>query len=167
MNTFLLYWNPFFSSYKLDRFLDEFDFYEGRDVLRDDEDDWDRSPNDFDWSVIQHEKAHKGDRFFFIRVGYEKPTGLIGAGHFISEPFEDEDWSGQGRKTYYMKMEWDDVVNPTSDKVLPTEALAAAIPEIEWSKGKAGVMVTQDVADKLEALWKEHLQKVAEIVLID
>jgi len=47
MNTFLLYWNPYFSSYKLSRFLDEFDFPEGKDVLTED-DDWDRSPNDFD-----------------------------------------------------------------------------------------------------------------------
>ena len=66
-----------------------------------------------------------------------------------------------------MKMEWDDVVNPTSDNVLPTEALAAAIPEIEWTKGKAGVMVSQEVADKLEVLWEEHLQRVTEKVLID
>ena len=80
MNTFLLYWNPFFSSYKLERFLDEFDFPEGVDVLTD-LDEWDRSPNDFDWSIVEHEKAHAGDRFVFIKVGYEKPIGIVGVGH--------------------------------------------------------------------------------------
>ena len=160
MATFLLFWNPFFSSYKLQRFLNEFNFASGRNVLRSAEKDWDRSPNFFDWSIIEHEKAHKGDRFFFIRVGYEKPTGLIGAGHFVSEPFEDEDWSGQGRKTYYVKMVWEDIVNPVSDKVLKTEDLAVAIPEIVWTKGKAGVMISEDVAAKLEALWSKHLEEI-------
>ena len=33
MATFLLYWNPYFSSYKLERFLEEFNFPEGKDIL--------------------------------------------------------------------------------------------------------------------------------------
>ena len=159
MNTFLLYWNPFFSSYKLKRFLNEFNFPEGVDVLTDD-DDWDRSPNCFDWSVVEHEKAHKGDRFVFVKVGYEKPTGIIGVGHFSSEPFADEDWSGQGRKIYYMKMDWESVIKPTSDKILKTDKLNEAIPEVMWSRGKAGVMVTPEVAGKIEALWQKHLEEI-------
>lgn len=159
MNTFLLYWNPFFSSYKLERFLDEFNFPKGKDVLTDD-DDWDRSPNDFDWSIFEHENAHVGDRFVFVKVGYEKPTGIIGVGHFTSEPFADEDWSGQGRKTFYMKMDWESVIKPTSDKVLKTNVLIDAIPEVIWSKGKAGILVTPEVAAKIEALWKKHLEEI-------
>ena len=159
MNTFLLYWNPFFSSYKLNRFLDEFDFPEGVDVLTND-DEWDRSPNDFDWSIVEHEKAHAGDRFVFVKVGYKKPTGIVGVGHFTSEPFPDEDWSGQGRKVYYMKMDWESVIKPTSDKVLKTHKLIEAIPEVMWSKGKAGVMVTPAVAEKIESLWQKHLKEI-------
>lgn len=156
MATFLLYWNPHFSSYKLSRFLEEFDFPEGKDVLTED-DDWDRSPNDFDWSIIEHENAHEGDRFVFVKVGYEKPTGIIGVGHFNSDPFEDEDWSGQGRKTFYMGMDWESVIKPTSDKILKTNVLIDAIPEVVWSKGKAGVKVSPEVAEKIEALWRKHL----------
>ena len=159
MATFLLDWNPYFSSYKLDRFLDEFDFPEGVDVLTD-SDDWDRSPNDFDWSIVEHEKAHVGDRFVFIKVGYEKPTGIVGVGHFSSEPFLDEDWSGQGRKIYYMKMDWEAVIKPTSDQILKTNKLIEAIPEVMWSKGKAGVEVAPEIAAKIETLWKKHLESV-------
>ena len=159
MKTFLLYWNPHFSSYKLERFLDEFDFPEGVDVLTE-IDDWDRSPNNFDWSVIEHEKAHAGDRFVFIRVGYEKPTGIVGVGRFITEPFEDKDWSGQGRRTFYMGMEWDSVVNPTSDNVLSTEFLSQAVPEVDWTRGKAGVEVAPEIAGKIEDLWHDHLLKL-------
>ena len=158
MNTFLLYWNPFFSSYKLERFLEEFDFPEGEDILTN-LDEWDRSPNDFDWSVAEHEKAHAGDRFIFVKVGYEKPTGIVGVGHFTSEPFAGKDWSGQGRKTYYMKMDWESVIKPTSDLILKTNVLIDAIPEIMWSKGKAGVMIAPEVAEKVYALWNDHLLK--------
>jgi len=156
MATFLLYWNPLFSSYKMDRFLRDFNFPEGKDVLSD-EPDWNRSPDFFNWSILEHEKAHKGDRFVFIRVGYEKPTGIIGVGTFTSDPYVDEDWSGQGRRIYYMDMRWDSVVNPTSDKVLTTNVLLDAIPEVKWSKGKAGIEVAPEIAAKIEYLWQKHL----------
>lgn len=157
MKTFLLYWNPFFSSYKLDRFLNDFDFKEGKNVLSD-EDDWDRSPDAFNWSILEHEKAHEGDRFIFVKVGYEKPTGIIGVGKFTSEPYVDGDWSGQGRSVYYIDMEWESVVKPDSDKVLSTEKLMEAVPEVNWMKGKAGVEISREIAEKIEALWKEHLE---------
>ena len=160
MATFLLYWNPYFSSYKMDRFLDDFDFPEGVDVLTADNEDWDRSPDFFNWSIVEHERAHEGDKFFFVKVGYAKPTGIIGVGHFTSEPYVDEDWSGQGRKIYYMDMDWETVIKPTSDKVLKTNVLIDAIPEVIWSKGKAGVEVSPEVAEKIEALWKKHLESI-------
>lgn len=159
MKSFLLYWNPFFSSYKMDRFLCDFKFPEGKDVLSD-EPDWDRSPDFFNWSILEHEKANMGDRFIFIKVGYDKPTGIIGVGTFTSDPYEDEDWSGQGRKTYYMDMRWESVVKPDSDKVLPASKLIEAIPEVDWTKGKAGVEVAPEIAAKIETLWKEHLESV-------
>lgn len=160
MNTFLLYWNPHFSSYKLEQFRDDFAF-EGSfygnylDALF----DYDRIPDDFNWSVIEHEKAQEGDRFFFIRVGYEKPTGLIGTGTFVSEPYCGDDWSGQGRRIFYMDMEFDSVVDPASDAVLPTAALKEAVPEVEWSKGKAGTLIAPELAERLQGLWEEHLEK--------
>lgn len=159
MKSFLLYWNPFFSSYKMDRFLRDFKFPEGKDVLSD-EPDWDHSPDFFNWSILEHEKASKGDRFIFIKVGYEKPTGIIGVGTFTSDPYEGEDWSGQGRKIYYMDMRWKSVVKPDSDKVLPASKLIEAIPEVDWTKGKAGVEVSPEIAAKIEALWKKHLESV-------
>ncbi len=159
MATFLLYWNPHFSSYKLDRFLNDFRFPAGKDMLTD-ADSWDRSPDMFNWSIIEHEKAHEGDRFFFVRVGYEKPTGIVGAGHFRSEPYADEDWSGQSRKTFYMDMDFDTVINPTSAGILSTAALAAAIPEIDWTRGRAGVEVPSETAAKIETIWEAHINSV-------
>ena len=66
-----------------------------------------------------------------------------------------------------MDMEWDAVINPKSGKILPTETLAAEIPEIVWSKGKAGVMVSDEVSEKLHSLWEQHLKRVKLKVLVD
>lgn len=159
MKTFLLFWNPHFSSYTPERFLNDFIFPEGKDVLTD-EDNWDRSPSFFNWSVLEHEKAHKGDRFIFVRVGFEKPTGMVGVGTFTSEPYVDRDWTGQGREVYYLDMRWESVVNPTSDKILKTETLIKVIPEIVWSRGKSGVEVAPEIAAKIEALWQKHIEAI-------
>ncbi len=156
MNTLILTWNTYFSSYKLDRFFNDFHFPEGKDMLTD-TDEWDRSPDHFNWSIADYMNAHAGDRFFFIRVGYDKPTGIVGVGHFTSEPYEDIDWSGQDHPTRYMDMDFETIVNPTTDKVLPSSVLAAAIPEIDWTRGKSGRIVSPEIASKLEELWKRHL----------
>ncbi len=157
MNTLILTWNTYFSSYKLDRFFGDFHFPAGKDILTD-ADNWDRSPDHFNWSIADYPNAHAGDRFFFIRVGYEKPTGIVGVGHFTSEPYEDIDWSGQDHPTRYMDMDFETIVNPTTDKVLPTAKLATAIPEIDWTRGKSGRIVSPEIASKLEELWRRHLE---------
>ena len=160
MNTFLLYWNPHFSSYTLERFAGDFNFNgsaHGNCLIA--PSDSGAMPDDFDWSIVEHEKAHEGDRFIFIRVGYEKPTGIVGVGFFKSEPYRGEDWSGQGRDIWYMAMEFDAVVNPESDKILPTAEIAALVPEINWTRGKAGVMVSPEIAARIMAAWDSHLCK--------
>ena len=157
MNTFLLYWNPHFSSYKVENFLEDFDFEEERDLLT--EDDW-GLPVDFNWSVVQHDQAHDGDRFFLVRVGFEKPTGMIAAGYIVSEPYEDDDWSGQGRKQFYVDLEFEEIIKPDSEKILATDVLAAEVPEVNWENGRGGVLVPEDVAEKIEALWTRHLESI-------
>lgn len=158
MNSFLLYWNPHFSSYTVERCLHDFAFAKlGRDVLTETENDWDRSPDYFNWSIVDHKILREGDRFFFVRCGYEKPTGLVGTGYFSSSCCLDRDWSGQGRKVFYADMNFDAIVNPESSKIFPSAALAAAIPGIDWSRGYAGTLIDPAVAERLETLWNKHL----------
>ena len=59
---------------------------------------------------------------------------------------------------YYMAMDFDNVVNPASDKILRTYDLIRAMPDVFWSSGKAGVELAPEFAEKLEALWKKHLE---------
>lgn len=166
MNTFILKWNPAISSYGMDRF-DE-DFYFGKKEIIEDETPW-----DFNWSVWEYEKAHEGDRFFMLKVGDGENNGIVMSGVFCSEPYEDEDWSGKGRKTFYMDMDFDIVVDPATDKVLPTSLLTEHLPMIEWTKGHSGVLIEPEAALTLEKAWYAHLRadlstyaKAKEIALI-
>lgn len=151
MNTFILKWNPAISSYGMDRFNE--DFYFGEKKVLEDETPW-----GFAWSVWDWEKAHEGDRFFMLKVGEGENNGIVMSGVFCNEPYEGEDWSGKGRKTYYMDMEFDIVVNPAADKVLPASLLTGRLPMIEWTKGHSGILIEPDAALILEKLWYAHLK---------
>ena len=77
MATFILFWNPAISSYKLDeyrRFLAE-------------------RPHsyDFNWSIWEYEKAREGDRFYMVRCKNKPVPGKLNQyGKQLWEPCIDE-----------------------------------------------------------------------------
>ena len=144
-NTFILKWNPAISSYTMER-LDN-DMSEWADGY------W---SDNFDWSVHEWQKAHKGDRFFMVRVG-EGNTGVFAAGRFTSEPFKDEDWSGKGRDVYYMQMEFEAVFHPERVEIIPTDELERELPNIDWRKGHSGQMLDKEDAERLELMWRDYV----------
>lgn len=151
MNTFILMWNPAISSYKMEYLESEME---------------DFPYSDYNWSVWEHEKAHEGDRFFLVRVG-EGNTGVVMSGYFSSDPYEGEDWSGKGRKTFYMDMAPDHIFHPEKTDILTTEQLTAAIPDFDWTGGHSGRMLTEEQAERLETLWEKFLAGVDDSVYED
>ena len=146
MNTFILFWNPKISSYTLER-------------MRDDTEHWAHVGN---WSVWQHDIAHKGDRFFVVRCG-EGKTGICMSGHFRSEPYRDEDWSGKGREVYYMDLWADTVIDPDYLPILSTGELSKQIPSFDWSGGHSGRLLPEKDAEKLEEFWESFLEQNKQI----
>jgi len=142
MNTIILFWNPDISSYTIER-------------LREDLSNYAHVGN---WSVWEHDKAHKGDRFFMVRCG-EGKTGICMSGRFRSEPYQDEDWSGKGREVYYMDLRADTVIDPDLLPILSTELLSKKIPSFDWSGGHSGRVLPVKEAKKLERLWKKFLEQ--------
>ena len=72
MKTFILFWNPEISSYTIERLREDLEVEQ----------------HVSNWSVWEHKKAHKGDRFFMVRCG-EGKTGICMSGFFSSEPYQD------------------------------------------------------------------------------
>lgn len=144
-NTFILKWNPAISSYTMEQ-LDN-DMSEWADGF------W---SDDFDWSVSEWQKAHKGDRFFMVRVG-EGNTGLFAAGRFTSEPFLGEDWAEKEREVYYMQMEFETVFHPERAEIISTEELERELPHLDWRKGHSGSMLSKEDAVRMELMWRDYV----------
>lgn len=145
-NTFILRWNPAISSYTMAR-------------LDSDMEDWAKgywNEDDFDWSIYEWQKAHRGDRFFMVRVG-DGNTGIMAAGRFTSEPYKGEDWSGKGREVYYMQMEFEAVFHPERADIIGTEELERELPDIDWRKGHSGQMLNKESAERLELMWRDYI----------
>lgn len=164
MATFILFWNPEISSYKLDEYRE---FISARPITY-----------DFDWSVWEYRKAKVGDRFYMVRCKnkpvpgelnqYGKPlwepcidatTGICMAGHFSSNPWESEDWAGKGRRTFYMNMDLHYASDPDECIILSTEELMAAIPDFDWKGGHSGRMLDDASAEKLRIMFKEAVEQ--------
>ena len=148
MNTIILFWNPGISSYTVRRLRE--DLANGTYVSN--------------WSVWEHDKAHKGDRFFMVRCG-EGKTGICMSGRFRSEPYLDEDWSGKGRKVYYIDLLADVVIDPDACPILSTAELQSLIPDFKWDGGHSGRLLPEKDALILEEKWIDFLDEHNEIFI--
>lgn len=141
--TIILMWNPAISSMTLERHNNSV----GRMLTE-----------YFNWSVWEYEKAKCGDRFFMVRVG-EGNTGIVMSGVFDSHPYEAEDWSGKGRRTFYMDMTPNVILNPETAPLVTTKELQEAIPSFDWSGGHSGRLLTEDEARIMEVLWQQFIER--------
>lgn len=140
--TFVLMWNPSISSLKMDDLVADIP-----ELLT----------GVFNWSVYEYQKARKGDKFVLIRCG-EGRTGLVMSGIFDSHPYQAGDWSGRGRKVYYMDLTPNFIADPERlEHFLTTEDLQKAIPSFDWTGGHSGRLLTEGQAVQLEELLADYL----------
>lgn len=145
MKTVIFKWNPSFSSYTMRQFLSDLEFCN------------ESAPDDFDWSVWDYEQIHEGDRYYWDKLGYGA-TGIVSRGIITSEPRVGEDWSGKGRKTYYVDFEPEMIINPDALPILTMDVLKANIPDFEWDHGHSGLILTDDQAVALDKLWDNFVE---------
>lgn len=146
MKTFILFWNPAISTWKLE---------DCKSMI-----DREESFNSFDsiWSVWEHEQAHEGHRFFMVRCG-EGNTGICESGHFSSEPHRGEDWSGKGREVYYVELDIDVMIDTESCPILTTDILQREMPDFDWTGGHSGRVLPAKYEEKIESLWNKFLDE--------
>jgi 5-methylcytosine-specific restriction protein A len=143
MPIFLLTWNP----KKYENLLDGYDEYvavstNGQIVQH-------------DWSTGHRTGGIRpGDQAFLVRQRQDR--GIVAAGTFLTEVYQREDWTGQSGEANYADVAWDTWL-PATDH-LPVEHLLAQVPGVPWNNLQAsGVMVAEESADDLMALWGDHL----------
>ena len=144
--TFVMRWNTDISNYKLSEFEDAMEEFFDEEFY-------------YDWSIWDYQKAHIGDRFYMIRTG-EGKNGVVMHGTLISSPYPDEDWSGKGRKVYYIRMSLTNMIHPErTPLLLTTEELTKAIPDFNWKEGHSGEILNDTQSAKLEDVWADYIER--------
>lgn len=108
------------------------------------------------WSCGNTKRIIQDDRVFLIRLGAE-PRGIFGSGWAISEPFEDDHWSGEeGATSRYIDIEWEWL--QTTPLISRAELEQPPFAGAVWSPQGSGITIPPAQAFALEALWAERLQ---------
>lgn len=88
------------------------------------------------WSCGNSKRIKKGDRIFLIRLG-KNPKGIIGSGYAKSSFYVAPHWDGTpDKKTNYIDIEFDVLINPEKSKSFDTDHLKKSRP------GKYSTMVS-------------------------
>ena len=145
--TFIMRWNTDISNYKLTELNDAMnDFHENGFY--------------YNWSIWDYQKAHIGDRFYMIRTGHGR-NGVVMRGTIIGSPYPDEDWSGKGRKVYYIRMSLSHMIHPEDAPVLlSTDELNKSVPSFCWDNGHSGEMLNDEQAAQLEEVWQNYVEQM-------
>jgi hypothetical protein len=142
--TFVMRWNTDISNYKLSEFEDAMEDFFDEGFY-------------YDWSIWDYQKAHIGDKFYMIRTG-EGANGVVMRGTIIGTPYPDEDWSGKGRKVYYIRMNLTNMIHPErTPLLLTTDELTKAVPDFNWKEGHSGEILNDTQSAKLEEVWEDYI----------
>lgn len=103
------------------------------------------------WSIYEWEKARMGDMFYMLRVGDNK-AGIVFNGLIVSDPYVMDDWAGSSKRRLYVDLVCMNAVVPNEKPIVSLDMLQTAIPEFNWAKGHSGVLLPDNVAEKISGL---------------
>lgn len=108
-----------------------------------------------EWSCGNSKFIGKGDRAFLVKLG-AAPKGIIGSGYVISDMFLAPHWDTEkvSEKPFVGKVLIEfDVLSKTP--ILEEEELEEHLPGQVWLPQSSGIRVIPEVAEMLEAMWRE------------
>lgn len=105
------------------------------------------------WSIYKWQEARRGDLFYMLRTGDDK-AGIAFNGYFLSDPYTGDDWAGSTKRRCYVDMICQNTVEPGEVPFVSMERLKEAIPEYDWEEGHSGVLLPDEVTEKLDELFK-------------
>jgi hypothetical protein len=114
------------------------------------------------WSTGNTKKIKPGDRVFIIKLGKQKPHGIIASGSAVSDVYDDLHWNeeqrAKGIRALYIKVRFDTLLDPEKD-IFPRARLDNGIyTKMKWEPPASGWTIPDDVAAKLEKDWAAFLK---------
>jgi hypothetical protein len=136
MKMYVLRWNPNFS-------MKYEEHVKGMDMLR-------KNPVHASWSIYDHEDLEEGDIFIFNQVGSGEEDGIAGFGTFTCEPYTEANWKQKdGTNRFYAEFLMELMLDRRGGNIFSAAEMEKVLPEIDWHKGHAGVLVEDAVAEKV------------------
>lgn len=114
-----------------------------------------------DWSTGNRKSLPAGSRFFFMRQGLP-PTGIVGAGYTTQDVATDgPKWNAESKRpANYTMLEFEALFDADREPILTFEELMKIHPVAGvWNVASSGSLLTDAVAEKLEAAWGRHLRR--------
>lgn len=153
MNTYLLTWNP--QNWKWTKLQDQAKSTEKGSGVQE------------PWSCGNTKRIKSGERLFLLKQGPEQPKGIMASGISSSDVYEGKHWdeqrAKQGEIALYVDAEWEVILNPETELLLPVSAFEVdGLPSVHWNTQKSGIVIPTPVAHLMEQLWKRHVEAVRE-----
>ncbi|MCP5096163.1 MAG: HNH endonuclease [Chloroflexi bacterium] len=112
------------------------------------------------WSCRAYKSIGPGDRAFLVRLGVE-PKGIMGAGYVLTTPFLAPHWSGDSKLVHRVDIEFDTLLNPSSNQLLPLGSLKKPpLDSQTWTPQSSGISISDEVASELEGIWFFHIESL-------
>lgn len=111
------------------------------------------------WSCGNSKSIKRGDRIFLMKLGAE-PRGLMGSGYAKSSCYVAPHWDDTpGKKTNYIDIEFDILIDPFSKNIFGKELLSQVDPNKlqQWFPQQSGISIKPDIIDNLESSWFDFL----------
>lgn len=109
------------------------------------------------WSCSRTRGIRKGDHFFMLKQG-RGTRGIFASGRVIRGSFADEHWDEESSSptTMYVGIQFDALLDPTSEPILPRAALEdGVLGRVHWNTQRSGILIPADSATALERIWRQ------------
>jgi 5-methylcytosine-specific restriction protein A len=126
------------------------------------------------WSSGVTTKIRPGDRVFLMKLGKQKPRGIVASGWATSDVYPGAHWDNaklaKGLTALYIDVHFDTILDPEKE-IFPRERLRSGVyTKMDWEPQASGRTFPEDVAIQLEKDWAEFLDREIpqhELVLAD
>ena len=151
MNTYLFVWNP--KRWKWQGLEEAIEQVEQKGYCT------------YRWSCINSKSLNPGDRIFLLKLGTE-PKGIIAAGYARTTPFLDKHWSGENKNAFYIKLDFEVLLNPEKEPILTVDRLnqseisqkaRSILYKQNWTPQSSGISIRPELVDELESIWFDFL----------
>lgn len=112
------------------------------------------------WSSGVTKKIQPTDRIFLMKLGNQKPRGIMASGWVTSEVYQDAHWEDKSKLGRYVDIHFDTIINPSLESIFSIELLQDGIySSINWTPQASGMSIPDPIAEQLENDWAKFLNR--------